>query len=85
MNDFERGYKMALADAAAECRRIAMALDHNGQEYVRYSDALMCANTIERIPAPTAASSAPAEKITLPPLPKPIKIDQSIFEGEQTM
>ena len=43
---YVRGYEAALGAAASECRRQAGALDHGGNEYIRYADAIKCAATI---------------------------------------
>lgn len=49
---YVRGYEAALGAAAAECRRQAGALDHGGNEYIRYVDAIKCAAAIGSLRAP---------------------------------
>lgn len=49
---FVRGYEGGLGAAAAECRRQASALDHAGNEYIRYADAIKCAAAIGALRPP---------------------------------
>lgn len=55
-SEFERGYvagyRAALGAAQAKCREIATALDHAGEEYVRYADAVRCASAVGALYVP---------------------------------
>lgn len=53
---FERGYiagyRAALGAAASKCREIGTALDHAGEPYVRYADAIRCGAAVAGLYVP---------------------------------
>ncbi|MUV13544.1 hypothetical protein [Noviluteimonas gilva] len=62
MSAFERGYqagyRAALGAAAAECRKHAEALDHGGNTYTRYGDAIRLASAVLAINVPAIEDHA---------------------------
>lgn len=46
------GYRAALGAASAECRHMGEALDHAGNVYVRYEDAIKCSVRVAALRPP---------------------------------
>jgi len=58
---YAKGYRAALGASAAECRRLATALDNGGNEYTRYPDYIKIAEMILTLRVPGAYGSDSAD------------------------
>jgi phage-related tail protein len=58
---YAKGYRAALGAAAAECRKLATALDNGGNEYTRYPDYIKIAEMILTLRVPGAYGSDSAD------------------------